>query len=106
MVGKALIAISLAAGGLTGAAVGHADQIQNLGTYAGDVVTQLQDWGYTVMLNGLGRDAAYMDDYQKRHCQVLGTHPVVTGPLESGQFQTVYIDLSCIENNNSGTNGV
>ena len=41
MVGKALIAISLAMGGLSGASLGHADNIQNLGTYAGDVVTQL-----------------------------------------------------------------
>ena len=105
MVGRTLIAISLAAGGLSGAAVAHADNIQNLGTYAGDVVTQLQDWGYNVMLNGLGRDAAAMDDYQKRHCQVLGIHPTVSGPIEAGQFQTVYIDLSCIENNNSGTTG-
>jgi hypothetical protein len=105
MVGRALIAISLAAGGWSGMAVAHSDNVQNLGTYAGDVVVQLQNWGYNVMLNGLGRDAAYMDDYHKRHCQVLGTHPVVSGPLEAGQFQTVYIDLSCIENPNGTTNG-
>ena len=105
MIGKALFAISLTAGGYFGVAVAHANNVQNLGTYAGDVVSQLQSWGYNVMLNGLGRDAASMDDYQKRHCQVLGTHPVVSGPIESGQFQTVYVDLSCIENPNSGTTG-
>jgi hypothetical protein len=55
----------------------------------------LQDWGYNVMLNGLDRDIAYMDETHKRHCQVLGIHPVVSEPLKSGEFQTVYVDLSC-----------
>ena len=59
----------------------------NLGTYAGDVIWQLQDWGYNVMLNGLDRDIAYMDETHKRHCQVLGIHPVVSEPLKSGEFQ-------------------
>jgi hypothetical protein len=105
MVGKALIAVSVALAGWLGAASADADNVQNLGTYAGDVVKQLQDWGYNVMINGLSRDAASLDDFQKRDCQVLGTHPVVGGPLESGEFQTVYVDLSCHENNSSTTSG-
>ena len=56
MVGKLILAVSLAVGGWFGAGVAHAEYIQNLGTYAGDVVKQLQDWGYNVMLNGLDRD--------------------------------------------------
>jgi len=95
MVGKLLFAVPLTIGGWFGAGAAHADYIQNLGTYAGDVVEQLQDWGYTVMFNGLDRDIAYMDDDQKRNCQVLGMHPVVSGPIESDEFQTVYVDLSC-----------
>jgi hypothetical protein len=95
MVGKALLALPLTFGALCGAGAAHADYIQNLGTYAGDVIEQLEDWGYTVMLNGLDRDIAYMDDSHKRYCQVLGVHPVVSGPLESDGFQTVYVDLSC-----------
>jgi hypothetical protein len=107
MVGKALTTVSLSVtlAGWIGAATAHADNVQNLGTYAGDVVKQLQDWGYNVMINGLSRDAASLDDFQKRHCQVLGTHPAVGGPLESGDFQTVYVDLSCQENN-STTSGI
>jgi len=105
MVGKALIAVSVTVWGLLGPAAAQADNVQNLGTYAGDVIRQLQDWGYNVMLNGLGRDAASMTDYQKRHCQVLGINPVVAGPIESGQFQTIYVDLSCVEDPNSGTLG-
>jgi len=95
MVGKTLLAVPIAVGGLLGPGEAHADNIMNLGTYAGDVIWQLQDWGYNVMLNGLDRDVAYMDETQKRHCQVLGIHPVVSEPLKSGEFQTVYVDLSC-----------
>lgn len=105
MIVRTLGAVSLAVSATVGWAAGaHADYIQNQGTYAGDVLRQLQDWGYDVMLNGLGRDVLYMDAFQQRHCQVLGTHPTVSGPLESGQFQTVYVDLSCAENPNSLTN--
>ena len=75
----------------------------NLGTYAGDVIWQLQDWGYNVMLNGLDRDIAYMDETHKRHCQVLGINPVVSEPLKSGEFQTVYVNLSCPGNPSSST---
>jgi hypothetical protein len=32
---------------------------------------------------------------------VLGMHPVVSQPLESGAFQTVYVDLSCPGNPSS-----
>jgi hypothetical protein len=67
------------------------------------VVSQLEDWGYNVMLNGLGVDAGYMDPYQQRNCQVLGTHPAVSGPIEPGDFQTVFVDLSCSQNPGSTT---
>jgi hypothetical protein len=103
MVGKTLLAVPIAVGGLLGPGEAHADNIMNLGTYAGDVIWQLQDWGYNVMLNGLDRDVAYMDETQKRHCQVLGIHPVVSEPLKSGEFQTVYVDLSCPGNPSSST---
>jgi hypothetical protein len=103
MVGKALFAVSVTIGGWFGAGVAHADNIMNLGTYAGDVIKQLQDWGYNVMLNGLDRDIAYMDETDKRHCQVLGMHPVVSEPLKSDGFQTVYVDLSCPGNPSSST---
>jgi hypothetical protein len=101
MVGKALFAMSVVAGGLLVPGVAQADNVMNLGTYAGDVIEQLQDWGYNVMLNGLDRDIAYMGEDNKRHCQVLGTHPVVSQPLEPGEFATVYVDLSCPGNPSS-----
>ena len=47
MIGKLILAVSLAVGGWFGAGVAHAEYIQNLGTYAGDVVKQLQDWDTT-----------------------------------------------------------
>src|SRR6476660_1784723 len=103
MVGKTLLAVPIAVGGLLGPGEAHADNIMNLGTYAGDVIWQLQDWGYNVMLNGLDRDIDYMDETQKRHCQVLGIQPVVIEPLNSGEFQTVYVDLSCPVNPSSST---
>lgn len=85
------------------AGIANADNIQNQGTFAGDVIRQLQDWGYDVMLNGIGGDASYLDPYQQRECQVLGTHPTVGGPIESGAFQTVYVDLNCRQNPGSTT---
>jgi hypothetical protein len=103
MVGKVLLATSLAVGGLFVGGVAHADNVMNLGTYGGDVIEQLQDWGYTVMLNGLDRDIAYMDETHKRHCQVLGIHPVVSEPRPDGEFQTVFVDLSCPGNPSSST---
>jgi hypothetical protein len=103
MVGKVILAVSLTVGALLGAGAAHAENIMNLGTYAGDVIKQMQDWGYNVMLNGLDRDIAYMDETHKRHCQVLGIHPVVSEPLKSGEFQTVYVDLSCPGNPSSST---
>jgi hypothetical protein len=107
MVGKALFAVSITIGGWFGFGAGaaHAEYIQNLGTYAGDVVKQLQDWGYTVMLNGLDRDIAYMDESDKRQCQVLGIYPTVSQPLKSGEFQTVYVQLSCPGNPSSSVSG-
>ena len=100
------VTLSLATGALLGATgVAQADTIQNLGPYAGDVLNQLSDWGYTVMLNGVGKDAAYLDDHEKWACMVNGIHPTVSGPLATGQFQTVYVDLSCPTSNNGTTNG-
>jgi hypothetical protein len=103
---KMLMAVSLAIGAsLSAVPVANADNVQNLGTYAGDVIDQLQDWGYDVRLNGLNTDVAYMDQYERRYCTVLGTHPVVSEPIESGQFQTVFVDLSCDQNPSSTTFG-
>jgi hypothetical protein len=98
MIGKALVTMSVAAAGLLAPAAAQADNIMNLGTYAGDVIKQLQDWGYNVMLNGLDRDIAYMDENLKRHCHVLGIYPTVAEPLNAGEFQTVHVQLSCPEN--------
>jgi hypothetical protein len=103
MVAKALFVVSLAVGGFVGPGVAPAENIMNLGTYAGDVIEQLQDWGYNVMLNGLDRDIACMDETHTRHCQVLGIHPVVSEPLKAGEWQTVYVDLSCPGNPSSTT---
>ena len=55
------------------------------------------------MLNGVGKDAGYLDEREKSACQVTGIHPTVSGPLPSGQFQTVYVDMSCPPSNNSPT---
>jgi len=63
------------------------------GPNASDTVSQLQAWGYDVMLNGVGKDAGYLDAREKSACQVTGIHPTVSGPLPSGQFQTVYVDM-------------
>jgi hypothetical protein len=99
MRGNSLLAVGLTIGALYGAVgVAQADNVQNMGTYAGDVIDQLQDWGYDVMLNGLNTDVRYMDQYERRYCTVLGTHPVVSQPLAPGEFQTVYVDLSCDRN--------
>jgi hypothetical protein len=101
MVGKALLAMSVTTAGLLVPGVAQADNVMNLGTYAGDVIKQLQDWGYNVMLNGLDRDIAYMDEDHKRHCQVLGIYPTVAEPLKAGEFQTVRVQLSCPGNPSS-----
>ena len=103
MGGRAFFAVSIAIGALVAPGSAHAENIMNLGQYAGDVIKQLQDWGYNVALNGLDRDIAYMDETLKRHCQVLGIHPTVSGPLKSGEFQTVSVDLSCPENPSSSS---
>ena len=100
-----LRACLLSTGILAGLASGIADaDIQAFGPYAGDTVDQLQAWGYNVTLNGVGKDAGYLDAREKWSCQVTGIHPTVTGPLPSGQFQTVYVDMSCPPSNNSPTN--
>jgi hypothetical protein len=103
MVGKALFAVSLTVGALVTPGVAHAENIMNLGTYAGDVIKQLQDWGYNVMLDGLNRDIAYMDETHKRHCQVMGIFPTVSAPLTAGEFQTVTVDLNCPESPSSSS---
>ena len=102
MVGKLILAVALAVAG--GSGLGWRTRIHSESRHlAGDVVNQLQDWGYNVMLNGLDRDIAYMGETQKRYCQVLEIHPVVSEPLKSGEFQTVYVDLSCPGNPSSTT---
>lgn len=97
---KACLVGGIATGGSFGMGVAGADP---WGPYAGDTVSQLQAWGYDVMLNGVGKDAGYLDEREKSACQVTGIHPTVSGPLPSGQFQTVYVDMSCPPSNNSPT---
>jgi len=74
----------------------------NLGTYAGDVIKQLQDWGYNVMLNGLiGTSPIWMKPIRGiARCWPI--HPVMSEPLKADEWQTVYVDLSC-PGNPSGT---
>ena len=104
MLTRTLLALTFTIGtSVATAGIANADNIQNQGTYAGDVIRQLQEWGYGVMLNGIGGDASYLDPYQQRECQVLGTHPTVSGPIDSGEFQTVYVDLDCRQNPGSST---
>lgn len=99
ILGKCLLG-PVIVGGVLGMGEAVADPY---GPYAGDTLGQLQAWGYTVMLNGVGKDAGYLDEREKSACQVTGIHPTVSGPLPSGQFQTVYVDMSCPPSNNSPT---
>ena len=55
------------------------------------------------MLNGVQRDVGYLEERQKQECLVTAVHPAVSGPLEPGEFQTVYVDLSCPSSDNSNT---
>ena len=50
--------------------------------------TQLQDSGYDGEFNG--SITAPLAD-----CLVTGEHPYVTEPEPAGEFETVYIDVSC-----------
>jgi hypothetical protein len=103
MNGNPLVALPLTIAGFFGAGIGHADYVQNLGPYAGDTLKLFQDWGYNVILNGVQRDVLYLDEYQKQRCLVIGINPVVTQPLKAGEFQTIYVDLSCPPSNNNPT---
>lgn len=38
-----------------------------------------EDWGYHVMLNGIGKDVRYLDQREKWACQVKAIHPTVSG---------------------------
>jgi len=105
MFAAAALKAGLLAGGVAGEILvsGSAQADQTLGPYAGDVLDQLQDWGYEVMLNGVGKDVGYLDSRERWACRVTGIHPTVTGPPPSGRFQTVYVDLSYPPSNNSPT---
>ncbi len=104
MLTRTLVAVTVTlSASMATAGIANADYIQNQGTFAGDVIRQLQDWGYDVMLNGRNGDASYLDPYQQRDCQVLGTYPTVAGPIETGTFQTVYVELDCRQNPGSTT---
>ncbi len=97
MLAKPLFAIALTVGGTLGTGVAHAD--------TGDTLAQLESWGYNVMLNGVQRDVRYLEERQKHECFVTAVHPSVSGPLAPGEFQTVYVDLSCPSSDNSNTPG-
>lgn len=83
-------ALALAAVGLAGAA-GAAPAGPGS---AGDVVKNLQDQGYNVMLNG-SRSGPLSD------CIVTAIHnPDSSGQVKPAQFTTVYVDISCPPTNN------
>ncbi|QEN16205.1 hypothetical protein ACRDU6_29045 [Mycolicibacterium sp. ELW1] len=99
---KVCLAGTGVAAAVLGSHVAQADS-PSFGPYAGDTIGQLQAWGYIVVLNGVGKDAGYLDEREKSACQVTGIHPTVSGPSPSGQFQSVYVDMSCPPSNNSPT---
>jgi len=103
MSGRLLLAVPVAVGLCFPSAVAAADNVQNLGATAGDVLGQLESWGYNVMLNGVQQDVRYLSDRQRSGCLVRGIHPTVAGPLATGSSQTIYVDLTCPDDDQSNT---
>jgi hypothetical protein len=74
----------------------HADTTPILGTNAGQVIQQLQDWGYNVQLQGdPNPDPRYMTEGVKMTCVASSVNPTVTGPAGDGAFITVYVTMNC-----------
>ena len=61
------------------------------GSSAADTVSSLQEQGYNVQLNGSATAPL-------SQCAVTGTHGDSPGRIDSTQFTTVYVDISCPNN--------
>lgn len=82
----ALAATALAVAGAAGAA-------PTGGSSAADTVRSLQAQGYNVQLNGSMTGPL-------SQCTVTGVHGDSAGRIDSTQFTTVYVDVSCPPSNN------
>jgi len=84
-------ALAAAALGLAGASAAAPTG----GSSAADTVKSLQDQGYSVQLNGRA-------DGPLSKCTVTGVHGLpntdAAGRINSTQFTTVYVDISCPSN--------
>ena len=81
-------ALAATALGLAGAAAAV-----STGSSAADTVSSLQAQGYNVQLNGSATAPL-------SQCAVTGVHGDSPGRIDSTQFTTVYVDLSCPPSNN------
>lgn len=97
----AALAVLTGAGGGLAATAAATPTIE--GGSAADVVKALQDRGYTVQLNGQA------NGMQLSRCTVTGVEglngtmtmaAVMTMLMQSPEFDTVYVDLSCPSSNN------
>ncbi len=79
-------ALAATALGLAGAAAA-----MPTGSSAADTVSSLQAQGYNVQLNGPATAPL-------SQCAVTGTHGDSPGRIDSTQFTTVYVDISCPNN--------
>ena len=82
-------ALAAAALGLAGVAQAASSQ----GSSAADTVSRLTDQGYNVQLNGSSGTPL-------SQCTVSGVHGESPGRVDSTQFVTVYVDVSCPSSNN------
>jgi hypothetical protein len=82
-------ALAAAALGLAGVAQAASSQ----GSSAADTVSRLTDQGYNVQLNGSSGTPL-------TQCTVSGVHGESPGRVDSTQFVTVYVDVSCPSSNN------
>jgi hypothetical protein len=74
----------------------HAGTTPTMGTNPGQFIQQLQDWGYSVQLQGdPNPDPRYMTQGVKTACVVNSVNPTVTGPAVDGAFTTVYVTMTC-----------
>ena len=62
------------------------------GSSAADTVSSLQAQGYNVQLNGSATAPL-------SQCAVTGVHGYSPGRIDSTQFTTVYVDISCPPSN-------
>lgn len=81
-------ALAATALGLAGAAAAASTG----GSSAADTVSSLQAQGYNVQLNGSATAPL-------SQCAVTGVHGDSPGRIDSTQFTTVYVDISCPPSN-------